>query len=161
VELDKKFTPTGLDCSRCWKNNPKANEYLRCPTRDKREHCSKCFKNCQVVKQCGLCFRKGQRGSFDQPAPPSDPPMVSITADAEVYLLPPCSRPTAEVVKKGNNHLHFIFGFPKCPCCKKKPEKRSIEDCDIEIRKPKRLNVEDCDIEINKSLNIEDCGISI
>jgi len=86
---------------------------------------------------------------------------VNITADAEVRLLPPCSRPTAEVVKKGSSHLHFIFGFPKCPCCGKKPEKRSIEDCNIEIKKPKRLNVEDCDIGISKPLNIEDCGINI
>jgi len=88
----------------------------------------------------------------------------NITADAEVYLLPPCSRPTAEVVKKGNNHFHFIFGFPKCPCCGKKPEKPkqlNVEDCGIEIKKSKRLNIEDCDIEIYKLLNIEDCDMNI
>jgi hypothetical protein len=73
---------------------------------------------------------------------------VNITADAEVHLLPPCSRPTAKVVQKGN-HLHFVFGFPKCPCCGKKPEK------------PKQLNIEDCDIEIRKLLNIEDCDMNI
>jgi len=64
---------------------------------------------------------------------------------AEAHQLESSEPPTAEVVKTGSS-LHFVFGIPNCRCCR--PELRSIEDCDTEIREPEQLNIEDCDINI-------------
>jgi len=126
-------------------------------------------KNCTVCMWNHIGYGFSQKfcsdcpGRRQKPVEPPTPLNINITADAEAHSLPPCTQPTAEVVQTGN-HLHFIFGIPKCRCCcQEKPEIRSIEDCDIEIIEPEIRNVEDCDIEITEpeTRNVEDCDINI